>query len=133
MDLNIDPNPLISEDTVASILEWVLLLGVPVFAGIFAAILASFACVVFERGRSGLSINGRSKCVCGKVIPWWFNVPIIGWLVQGGVAKCCGAKIPAKYVICESLCFLVAVLTFLFLPWLLAVVVTLASIIFFSK
>ena len=70
------------------------------FGVLAGACLASFGCVVVERaGIEG--INGRSHCVCGRQLKAWENVPVFGWLRVGGVARCCGAKIPSWYVLAE--------------------------------
>lgn len=68
-----------------------------VFAAVFGMVFASFCCVVVERVPKGMSINGRSKCVCGRTLKDYENVPIFGWLFSRGTAKCCGAKIPSHY------------------------------------
>lgn len=68
-----------------------------IYAGLFGAIFASFACVVAERVPKGVSINGRSQCVCGRTLKARENIPILGWLLSGGKARCCGARIPAHY------------------------------------
>jgi|GEM_PF-3330967 len=71
------------------------------FSFLFGGCIASFLGVVGERVPRGETLGGRSHCVCGSPLPGWANVPIVGWLVSGGVAKCCGAKIPPRYVIGE--------------------------------
>lgn len=62
---------------------------------------ASFILVVSERVPAGESINGRSHCVCGRQLKVRENVPIAGWLAVGGRARCCGAKLPARYLAWE--------------------------------
>lgn len=74
---------------------------VAIFAALFGMVFASFCCVVVERVPKGLSINGRSECVCGRELKASENIPILGWLLSGGKAKCCGAKIPAHYFFAE--------------------------------
>lgn len=76
------------------------------FASIGAS-LASFGCVVWERTRKGESINGRSKCFCGRQLKWYENVPIIGWLRIGGTTKCCKNKLPLHYLVTEIIGFIV--------------------------
>jgi hypothetical protein len=70
---------------------------------VFGAITASFLCVVGERVPRGMSIGGRSHCVCGRQLRWRENLPILGYLTSRGVARCCGARIPRFYLIAELL------------------------------
>jgi leader peptidase (prepilin peptidase)/N-methyltransferase len=65
------------------------------------ASIASFSGVVIERVPKGESINGRSHCACGRQLKWYENIPVVGYLSIGGVAKCCGAKLPVWYVLFE--------------------------------
>lgn len=65
------------------------------------ASIASFTGVVIERVPKGESINGRSHCACGRQLKWYENIPVVGYLSIGGVAKCCGAKLPVWYVLFE--------------------------------
>lgn len=74
----------------------------PAVAGALGAVLASFSCVVAERLPKGLSVSGRSVCVCERQLHWWENVPVLGWLAAGGRARCCGVAIPARYIVCEA-------------------------------
>lgn len=68
---------------------------------LFGALTASFLCVVGERLPRGLSIGGRSHCVCGRQLRWRENIPVIGWVRCRGVAPCCGSTIPRFYVVAE--------------------------------
>lgn len=72
-----------------------------VFGFVLGAAIASFLCVVFERVPRGESINGRSHCVCGRQLKALENVPILSWVTLRGKAPCCGASIPAFYVLAE--------------------------------
>jgi prepilin signal peptidase PulO-like enzyme (type II secretory pathway) len=69
--------------------------------GVFGAITASFLCVVAERVPRGLSLGGRSHCVCGRQLLWRENIPVLGWLRVGGVSRCCSSKIPVFYLVAE--------------------------------
>lgn len=40
-------------------------------------------------------------CACGRQLRWRENVPILGWLVYKGTARCCLAKIPVRYLWAE--------------------------------
>lgn len=61
---------------------------------------ASFLGVVADRGWRG-SMVGRSLCVCGTQIPFWWNIPVLSWLALRGRASCCKAVIPSRYVLTE--------------------------------
>lgn len=65
--------------------------------------IASFLGVVIERTPKGESLNGRSHCFCGRPLKWYENIPVFGYIRVGGVAKCCGSKIPVWYFIFEVL------------------------------
>lgn len=67
------------------------------------AILASFFTVVGERSIRDESLEGRSHCRCGRQLLWRENIPIVGWLATGGVARCCRRTIPTRYVAGEAL------------------------------
>lgn len=73
----------------------------PAAAFMVGAVIASWCGVVAERGLAG-SATGRSVCVCGRQLSWWENVPVLGWVMQRGVSRCCGATIPARYVVTEA-------------------------------
>jgi len=72
-----------------------------VLVGVLGACLGSFVAVAAERLPRGESLGGRSHCVCGAPIEARDNVPILGYLVRGGRARCCGARIPWWYVAVE--------------------------------
>lgn len=67
----------------------------------------------------------RSTCVCGRQLLWWENIPVFGWLLLRGVARCCKSRIPQRYVITEgAMAFAVGVAALAgTLPALIAVVV----------
>lgn len=72
------------------------------YAAVFGACLASFACVLSDRiPRGEPFLGGRSRCVCGRQLRIWENVPVLGWVRTWGNARCCGAKVPVKYVLAE--------------------------------
>jgi leader peptidase (prepilin peptidase)/N-methyltransferase len=73
-----------------------------ILGGVLGASIASFLCVCSERLPRGESIGGKSTCVCGRQLRWRENVPIFGWLLCKGTARCCQAKIPRRYVWAEA-------------------------------
>lgn len=42
-----------------------------------------------------------SQCMCGKLIPWYFNLPICGWIILRGRAACCRVPISVRYFYVE--------------------------------
>jgi leader peptidase (prepilin peptidase)/N-methyltransferase len=48
-------------------------------------------------------VSPGSHCsACGAPIPWYYNLPIISWIVLKGRAACCGTRIDARYCIVEA-------------------------------
>lgn len=72
------------------------------YGALVGAVLASGTCVAVERGvRAFLTDARRSQCACGRTLKAAENIPIVGWLRVRGVARCCGARIPAWYLWAE--------------------------------
>jgi leader peptidase (prepilin peptidase)/N-methyltransferase len=63
----------------------------------------SFATAVAHRVPRGMSIAGpRSQCpTCGAQIGARDNVPVFSWLLLRGRARCCDARISARYPLTE--------------------------------
>jgi leader peptidase (prepilin peptidase)/N-methyltransferase len=76
-----------------------------IFAIIVGAVAGSFATAVAHRVPRSMSILGpRSVCTsCGATIAAYDNVPVLSWLVLRGRARCCGARISARYPLTEIL------------------------------
>jgi leader peptidase (prepilin peptidase) / N-methyltransferase len=74
-----------------------------IFAFIGGAIAGSFVSVVAHRVPRGESVVGpRSRCpACGAQIAAYDNVPVASWLLLRGSARCCGARISARYPLIE--------------------------------
>ncbi len=54
---------------------------------------------------------GWPRCIgCGKALAWWQPLPIIGWLAQGGRARCCGAALSPVLLVSEVACIAMAAL-----------------------
>jgi len=48
------------------------------------------------------TIWGRSICPnCGEQIPFYYNIPIIGYLILNGRSSCCDYRIPLSYFLSE--------------------------------
>jgi leader peptidase (prepilin peptidase) / N-methyltransferase len=75
----------------------------PLVAGVFGAVFASFGAVLIERLPDRLPLGGRSRCVCGRVLSVYENLPVFGWLLLRGRSRCCGARIPVWYLLAEAL------------------------------
>ena len=71
---------------------------------IFGAILGSFLNVCILRIPLGQSIvNPPSRCAaCGRRLPFGLNIPIFGYLILHGRARCCGAHLDPRYPIVEA-------------------------------
>jgi len=76
--------------------------------GIFGAIFSSFYSLIFYRVPKYESINGRSRCNCGKIIPFYENIPILGYLFLKGKSSCCNTNIPKFLVISEIISFIIS-------------------------
>lgn len=74
-------------------------------AFVFGAVWGSFFNVAIHRWPRGMSVvSPPSHCpACGAPIPWWRNVPIVGYLALRGRAACCGATLSPRYVLVELL------------------------------
>ena len=74
-----------------------------VFMFAFGACAGSFIHVVAYRMPAGLSvISPPSRCpVCGFRLPWYQNMPIIGYLTLRGRCSACKAHIPVRYLLSE--------------------------------
>lgn len=77
-------------------------------AALFGACIGSFLNVVVYRlpqqDPSKRSLGGRSHCPhCGAPIRWYDNLPVLGWLLLRGKARCCGQRISVRYPAVELL------------------------------
>ena len=80
-------------------------------AAIFAGgAVGSFLCVCVRRVPRGISvISPPSACeTCGKPVPFYLNIPVVGFLFCAGRCRDCGEKIPLLYPALETLCALAA-------------------------
>ena len=76
-----------------------------VFALCFGLIWGSFLNVVIYRVPRGLSVvHPPSHCpACGKPIRPWDNIPVLGWLLLRGKARCCGVPVSPRYPLVEAI------------------------------
>ncbi|MFN8216191.1 MAG: A24 family peptidase [Solirubrobacterales bacterium] len=74
-----------------------------VIAFLFGLAAGSFATAAAHRVPRGMPlVFARSECpACGAQIAARDNVPVLGWLVLRGRARCCGAPISPRYPLTE--------------------------------
>ena len=77
-------------------------LGIAIPLGL---IFGSFINVVIYRLPRDMSVvHPASHCpACGKPIAPWDNVPVLSYLLLGGHARCCNAKMSLRYPVVEAL------------------------------
>ncbi len=86
--------------TMARTMPWYF----PTVAFIFGACIGSFLNVCIYRIPAGKSVTRPgSRCVCGKAIAWYDNIPILGWFILRGRARCCGQAFSFRYPAVEIL------------------------------
>ena len=82
-----------------------LITVVSLFAGFLGLFIGSFINVVALRTvRKTNWVTGTSECFsCGRKLPFYRNLPIVGYLMNFGKSSCCNKKIPCRYVFVELL------------------------------
>ena len=76
----------------------------PTVAFIFGACIGSFLNVVIYRLPAEKSlVRPGSHCACGTPIKWRDNIPILGWFILRGRARCCGRRYSFRYPFVELL------------------------------
>jgi leader peptidase (prepilin peptidase)/N-methyltransferase len=88
-------------DTIADLPPWLL----RVFALAFGLVWGSFLNVVIYRVPRGMSVvRPASHCpACGTPIRGFYNIPVLGYLLLGGRAHCCKAKLSPRYPLVEAI------------------------------
>jgi hypothetical protein len=74
-----------------------------VYGILMGSALASYGCVIAERVPRGEALSRRSHCACGRQLKAVEIIPIFGWLLCRGKARCCGARVPRSFLITELL------------------------------
>src|SRR5262245_26763447 len=75
------------------------------FALCFGLVWGSFLNVVIYRVPREMSVvRPGSHCpACGKPVRAWDNIPVLGYLILRGRARCCKAKLSARYPLIEAI------------------------------
>jgi leader peptidase (prepilin peptidase)/N-methyltransferase len=76
-----------------------------IYAVAFGLVWGSFLNVVIYRVPLGLSVvRPASHCpACEKPIRAWDNIPVLGYLLLRGKARCCGARLSPRYPLVEAI------------------------------
>jgi leader peptidase (prepilin peptidase) / N-methyltransferase len=74
------------------------------FAALLGLAFGSFLNVCLSRWPKGESVvHPRSHCRnCGRMLPWWENIPLVSWIALRGHCRACGAWISARYPLVEA-------------------------------
>ncbi|MRG94822.1 prepilin peptidase [Polyangium spumosum] len=75
------------------------------FALIFGLLWGSFLNVVIYRVPRGKSVVRPASCcpACETPIRPWDNIPVLGWLLLRGKARCCGVAVSPRYPLVEAI------------------------------
>lgn len=91
-------------------------------AALLGACVGSFLNVVIHRlpqdDPQKRSLGGRSRCPhCGTQIRWFDNLPVLGWVLLRGRARCCGQRIGVRYPLVELLTALLFLAVTMWSAW----------------
>ncbi|MBI3794641.1 MAG: prepilin peptidase [Nitrospinae bacterium] len=74
------------------------------FFAIGAAVGSFLNVVIYRVPTGGSIVRPASKCpACSAPIKWYFNIPMVGWIVLRGKCADCGTKISFRYPLVELL------------------------------
>jgi len=95
----------------------------------FGACVGSFLNVCILRWPLGISVvHPASRCsACGVKIPFSLNIPVLGFLILRGRARCCGAHLDPRYPLVEMATGALLLALWLFYPPKLFLVYALLS------
>lgn len=79
-------------------------------SGLFGLIFGSFLNVCIHRMPRDEPMTGRSRCPsCGETVSWYDNVPLLSFVLLGGMCRHCDQRISARYPLVELLTALIFV------------------------
>ena len=89
-----------------------MIIGTALFYFLFGIIVGSFLNVlIFRLPQQKSIVFPRSSCPkCDNLIPWYFNIPVLGYLFLMGKCKYCSEKISVQYPIVELATGIVSIL-----------------------
>ena len=76
-----------------------------IFGPLMGLLWGSFLNVVIYRVPLGLSVvRPASRCpACGTPVKAYDNLPVLGWVLLRGKARCCGVKLSPRYPLIEAM------------------------------
>jgi len=85
------------------------------FVALLGAVFGSFINVLITRVPKGESIiSPPSSCpACNAKIPFYLNIPILGYLILRGKSKCCASPISPLYIVSEIVVSIIFVSAYL--------------------
>jgi len=77
--------------------------AIPPIVFLLGLVVGSFLNVCILRIPAGTFFkNMRSHCpACGAMIPWYLNIPVLGFFILMGKARCCGSRLSWQYPVVE--------------------------------
>jgi len=85
-----------------------------VLAGLFGLVLGAGLNIIIIRLPRERGFGGPPRCTrCGQRLAWWQALPLAGWLIQAGRARCCGRRLDAIYPLVDGLTALSVMLLFM--------------------
>jgi leader peptidase (prepilin peptidase) / N-methyltransferase len=75
-----------------------------IIAALIGALLGGLVTIVTIRLPRESTFRGWPRCTrCQQPLTWWQVVPIVGWLAQGGTARCCGKRLHWIFPVAECI------------------------------
>lgn len=85
----------------------VTLMTIMIAVGLCVGSFLNVVAIRFLRGQDWVKL--RSTCFsCGKELSFSQNLPVWGWLSNGGRSRCCREKLPLRYLMVELFCGILA-------------------------
>jgi leader peptidase (prepilin peptidase) / N-methyltransferase len=75
-----------------------------IIAALIGAFLGGLITIITIRLPRESTFRGWPRCTrCQQPLSWWQVLPIVGWLVQLGKARCCGQRLHWIFLVAECL------------------------------